>query len=363
VAGDKTAGRKAIAWALSPAADLRQMALVYDWCQDLLSDAERQNFAARLSRRMTDSAADAGMAAARSRALAAVALFDDFPDTPPRELERLIRQWWDGRIVPALKDGRHIVSRDDAYALYELLHAIQDNVKLDLRESNPRFFKEYPIEHLLSYYPAAYQAPENDYFIGAESKPGEPDLRLAALSRAAELAMVAYDANAPETQVLQGWLMHDKYLMRGAFGTPYEFLWANPYQPGLSYYHVPLVFYAPEFGRLFIRSDWDDSAQWFGHFDGVMQSFGDGRITAIDPQRPPGQMDLTEAVICFGKTAGKFQVNLEDPEPVFIVGLEPKRIYQVEVDDEEMAELAADPTGILELDDVPSGKPIGVRIR
>jgi hypothetical protein len=362
VAGDKAAGRKAIAWALGPDADLRQMALVYDWCQDLLGDAERQNFAARLSRRMTESA-DAGMAAARSRALAAVALFDDFPDTPPRELDRLIHQWWDGKIAPALKDGRHIVSRDDAYALYELLHAIQDNIKLDLRESNPRFFKEYPIEHLLSYYPAAYQAPENDYFIGAESKPGEPDLQLAALSRAAELAMVAYDANAPETQVLQGWLMHDKYLMRSAFGTPYEFLWANPYQPGLSYYHVPLVFYAPEFGRLFIRSNWEDSAEWFGHFDGVMQSFGDGRVTMIDPQRPPGQMDLTEAMICFATTAGKFQFNLEEGQPVFIVGLEPKRIYQVEVDDEEMAEFAADPTGILELDDVPSGKPVGVRIR
>jgi len=362
VAGDKAAGLKAIAWALGPEADLRQMALVYDWCQDLLGDAERQNFAARLSRRMTESAADAGMSAARSRALAAVALFDDFPDTPPRELDRLIRQWWDGKIASALKDGRHIVSRDDAFALYELLHAIQDNVKIDLRESNPRFFKEYPIEHLLSYYPAAYQAPENDYFIGAESKAGEPDLQLAALSRAAELAMVAYDANAPETQVLQGWLMHDKYLMRSAFGTPYEFLWANPYQPGLSYYHVPLVFYAPEFGRLFIRSNWEDSAEWFGHFDGVMQRFSDGRVTMIDPQSPPGQMELTEAVICFGKNAGKFQVNLEEAQPVFIVGLEPKRIYEVEVDDEEMAEFATDPTGILELDDVPSGKPIGVRI-
>jgi hypothetical protein len=363
VAGDKAAGRQAIAWALGPDADLRQMALVYDWCQDLFSAAERQSFAARLSRSMTDSAADSSMAAARSRALAAVALFDEIPNTPQRELERLIRQWWDGKIAPALKSGQHIVSRDDAYPLYELLHAIQDNVKVDLRESNPRFFKEYPIEHLLSYYPAAYQAPENDYYIGAERNPGEPDLRLAALSRAAELAMVAYDANAPETQVLQGWLMHDKYLMRGALGTPYEFLWANPYQPGLSYYHVPLIFYAPEFGRLFIRSSWEDSSQWFGQFDGAMQSFGDGHVTVIDLQRVSGQMDLTEAVICFGKTSARFHFNLEEAQPVFIVGLEPKRTYQVEVDDEEMAEFATDLSGILELDAVPAGKPIGVRIK
>jgi hypothetical protein len=363
IAGDKAAGRKAIAWALGPNSDLRQMALVYDWCQDLFSDAERQSFATRLSRSMTESAADGSMAGARSRALAAVALFDDFPDTPQRELERLIRQWWDGKIAPALKDGRHIVSRDDAYPLYELLHAMQDNVKLDLRESNPRFFKEYPIEHLLSYYPAPYPASENDYFIGAESKPGDPDTRLATLSRAAELAMVAYDPNGPETQVLQGWLMHDKYLMRGELGAPYEFLWANPYQPGLSYYHVPLVYYAPEFGRLFIRSSWDDSAEWFGYFDGVMQTFSDGRVTVIDLRRPPGQIDMTEAVLCFGKPAAPLHFNLEEGQPVFIVGLEPKRVYQVEVDDEELTEVVTDPSGILELDDVPSGKPIGVRIR
>jgi hypothetical protein len=363
VAGDKAAGRKAIAWALGPDADLRQMALVYDWCQDLFSDAERQSFAARLSRRMTDSGADAGVAAASARTLAAVALFDEFPNTPPRELERLIHQWWDGKIAPALRNGQHIISRDDAYPLYELLHAIEDNVKVDLRESDPRFFKDYPIEHLLSYYPAPYQAPENDYYIGAERAPGDPDLRLATLSRAAELAMVAYDANAPETQVLQGWLMHDKYLMRGALGTPYEFLWADPYQPGLSYYHVPMIFYAPEFGRLFVRSSWDDAAEWFGQFDGVMQDFADGRVTVIDPQRPHGQMELDEAVISFGKTSARFEYNLDAAQPVFIVGLEPNRIYRVEVDDEEMAEFTTDLSGILELDDVPSGKPIGVRIK
>jgi hypothetical protein len=35
----------------------------------------------------------------------------------------------------------------------------------------------------------------------------------------------------------------------------------------------------------------------------------------------------------------------------------------VEVDDEELAEFATDLSGILELDAVPSGKPIGVRIK
>ena len=90
----------------------------------------------------------------RSRALAAVALFDEVPDAPGRELERVVRQWWEGAIVPALKSGANPIARDDAYALYELLHAVRDNIKVDLRESNPGFFKDFPIEHLLSYYPA-----------------------------------------------------------------------------------------------------------------------------------------------------------------------------------------------------------------
>jgi hypothetical protein len=292
-----------------------------------------------------------------------VALFDEVPDAPARELERTVRQWWDGKIVSVIAAGGNPVPRDDAYALYELLHAVSDNIKIDLRENVGGFFKDFPIEHLLSYYPAPFPAPENDYYVGAERMPGEPDLKLAAKSRAAQLAMVAYDPNAPDTQVLQGFLMHDKYLMRGTFGAPYEFLWANPYQPGLSYYHVPLVFYAPERGRLFIRSSWDDAAEWFGIFDGVIQMFADGQVKVINPARAPGELDLKEAIVCFGNPGWKRQFSLPEAETIFVVGLEPKRLYQVEVDDEEIYEATPDSAGILELSDVPWGRPVGVRIR
>ena len=33
ISGDNAAGKRAVEWALGPTADLRQMALVYDWCQ------------------------------------------------------------------------------------------------------------------------------------------------------------------------------------------------------------------------------------------------------------------------------------------------------------------------------------------
>lgn len=362
VAGDKPAGRKAIDWAKSPDADLRQMSLVFDWCYDLMSDAERESLATRLAKKMADAESDGSIAGMRSRTLAAVTLFDELPEAPGRELERVIRREWQGKIVAAIKTGANPIHRDDAYALYEMLHAVQDNVKIDLREGDGAFFKDFPIEHLLSYYPAPYQAPENDYFIGAERTPGEPDLKRAAISRAAELAMVAYDANAPDTQVLQGWLMHDKYLMRGAFGTPYEFLWANPYQPGLSYYHVPLIFYAPERGRLFIRSSWDDSAQWLGIFDGAMQIFTDGQVKTVNAAKPPAKIDLSEAIVCFGGNGWKQSFSLQEAETVFVTGLQPKHTYRIEIDDEEAYEAAADLAGVLALEDIPWGRAAGVRI-
>jgi hypothetical protein len=162
--------------------------------------------------------------------------------------------------------------------------------------------------------------------------------------------------------VLQGWLMHDHFILRGPFGAPYEFLWANPYQPGLSYNLVPLIYHNADFGKLFIRSSWDEDAQWFGLFDGMMQMFADGHPSRVNPQLDTAPISLTSATLCFAQRARKFQLKLEEDESVFLLGLDPKRTYQVEIDDEEMFESQSDIGGILELD-VPRGKTVGIRLR
>jgi hypothetical protein len=253
--------------------------------------------------------------------------------------------------------------RDETYALFELLHVIRDNLNLELREAAPRFFKDLPIFLLLSYYPASYPAAENEYRIPASGTPGEPDLRRAALSRAAELSIVAYDVNSPESQVLQGWLMHDRFLMRGTFGIPYEFLWANPYQPGLSYFHVPLVYHDEQFGRLLVRSSWDDDATWLGYFDGRLQMFRDGRPSVLDLETAASPIPLPDALVVFGKAARRFRATLKgDDEEVFVIGLKPRSIYEVEVDHEELHEERTDPGGILALD-LPRHVEVGVRLR
>ena len=132
---------------------------------------------------------------------------------------------------------------------------MRDNTNVDLRENAPKYFKELPAVQMLSYYPAIFPAAENDYHIPAFVEKGEPDLKIAALSRIAELSMVAYDSNALESQFLQGWLLHDHFSLRGTYGAAYEFLWANPYQPGLSYHHMPLRFHDEKTGRLYLRSN------------------------------------------------------------------------------------------------------------
>ena len=370
VSGERAAGRRAIEWALS-ASDLRQMALVYDWCQDVLATAERDRLASRIARRMGETAAVESIPGVRSRVLGAVALFDeapaDAPDLPRQVLDRAVHSWWEGRLAPGLEAGSAAVPREDAYAMMELLHALADSARLDLRETAPTYFAGFPIEHLMSYYPAPYHTAEGDIYLGATRHGGAPDLDSAIFSRAAELAMVAFDVNAPSTQVLQGWLMHDRFQLRTPLGAPYEFLWANPYQPGLSYYQVPLVYYDPGRGVLYVRSSWEDDAEWFGLFDGAVEWFRDGRVTMLDPHAAVAPLLLDAAAVCFagadGGERGQWRLTLEDAQPVFVTGLEPRRAYLVEVDDEEMYEAAADPGGILRLDDFPHGRTIGARLR
>src|SRR5512142_349178 len=100
-------------------------------------------------------------------------------------------------MVPELKAGRRAIHNQDAFELFEILHAVRDNLNLDLRESALEYFKELPSDYLLSHYPATYPAPDGEYRIPATHGTGEPDVRRAALARAAALSMVAFDPNAP----------------------------------------------------------------------------------------------------------------------------------------------------------------------
>ncbi len=359
VAGEAAAGRKAVEWALGDAADLRQIAFVFDWCGPVMSPAQADRIAAKLERGLAAPATD--VQTQDTRALIAIALAGRLPDQGESVLRAMVQQWWRGGIIPRIRSGEPAIPREQSYALYELMHVLRDNLKIDLRESASEYFKNLPTDHLAGHYPGPYQGPENDFRVPVYAHDGEPNLTEAVLSRAAELAMVAFDNNAIESQFLQGWLMQDRFLMRGALGVVYEFMWANPYQPGLSYFHEPLVFHDGATGHVFARTSWDEDAVWIGYFDGHLQLFRDGQIQALKPGAATKPVRVGDAVLMTAPDpeAAKFRA---DSEAVFVLGLKPRARYDVEIDDEELAEMETDAGGTLVLS-FAEGTDTGVRIR
>ena len=79
-----------------------------------------------------------------------------------------------------------------------------------------------------------------------------------------------------KTQFVQGWLMHDRFVMKNASGAPYEFLWANPYQPGLAMIICRCDYHDKRAGRLFVRSSWEEDATWFGYRTARRKCFAKG---------------------------------------------------------------------------------------
>src|ERR1035438_1757613 len=91
VTGNAEFRRKAIVGALTPAADLRQKALVFDWCQDLLSEPQRRDLTARLAKGIAETA-DTAIPAVRSRTLAAIGLYTSAPETPQKALDPIVHR-------------------------------------------------------------------------------------------------------------------------------------------------------------------------------------------------------------------------------------------------------------------------------
>ncbi len=334
--------RQAVTWALK-ANEIRQIAIVLDWCQAVLKEPEAAALQAKLTNLLATRPAARTLPVMRDRAFAAIVLGGD---AAKKELEAIVKGWWRAEVAPAIKAGKYRYSREESHALFELLHAIRDSINIDLREDAPKYFKELPAYHILSYYPATFPAAENEYRIPFYDGGGEPDLRVAALARATDLSMVAFDTNAQETQFVQGWLIHDRFLMRGTFGIPYELLWANPYQPGLSYYHLPLAMHQSTAGRLVLRSSWEDDATWFHYGDGKVQVFEEA--TRKDrSMKSPAPIDIAGTVVHFGRDNMEFRVESDELQNIYVIGLEAHTGYDVELDDHEITEHTTDAGGIL----------------
>jgi hypothetical protein len=363
VADEKAVGRRAVEWALGPASDLRQLALVYDWCQPVLSPKESEALAAKIRQLLQKPSGDA-ISARRDRILALIAIADDPRHSEEAPLTEAIRQWWRGAYAQSLLDGGATLLLPDVYPLLEILHAVRDNLRIDLRDGAPGYFAQLAKYLVMGNYPAPYRAPENEFhipmYLGSMDS-AQPDLNRAALARAAGLSLVAFDNNNLENQFLQGWLIQDRFSVMTSFGAPYEFLWANPYQPGLSYFQLPLVLHDETSGALFVRSAWDEDADWFGLYGGEAEVFHDGRITVVNQAAGSAAskpMQLGETSVILGRAP--FQFSTEGG-PVVVIGLKPLHPYLVETDDEELREVLTDRVGTFVLQ-YPAGRMAGVRV-
>lgn len=359
---DASVGRAAIQWALGPGADLRQLALVFDWCNPLLSESQSKLLAAKIMKLMDRDAKLDSIPAVRNRVLAAAALADHVPDLPERTLRDVFRNWWLARLVPALRKDRNALAREDGYALLELMHVYKDAYAFDMRDNALVFFRDFPVYRAITYYPVSYPAQDALYHIPQYKGLGEPNVQDAALSRAADLSIVAFDGNTLEHQFLQGWLIQDRYIMRSSFGAPYEFLWANPYQPGLSYHHLPVFYHDTKSGILVLRSSWEEDAIWLSYYHGDMELFMDGKRTGLKPRESQEPLQIGDHIVMVGAEEMRWSLNLPGNTRYFILGLKPDSRYELEVDDEEMREVKTDAGGILSLH-FPASSNVAVLLR
>ncbi|HEX3681177.1 MAG TPA: hypothetical protein VHU83_01450 [Bryobacteraceae bacterium] len=197
---DQARGREAIAWALAHPCDPRQTPQILDWSGDLISESERAKIPAC---------------------------------QPAPTAENLLTALQNG----AFRDAPTL------YAACEYLMTVRATEHTDLRQNAPQFFSRLPVEFLLSLKPAQIDHPDW-------------------MTHIAALALVALDPNLEASQFLQAWAIEDRQMLRDGPGVAYEFLWADPYLPGVGYQNLDPWTYAAPTGRLFARTNWDTNACW-----------------------------------------------------------------------------------------------------
>ena len=112
--GERAHGRDAIEWALKESRDLRQTALVFDWCQELVTAAESTQLQAKLQRGLEELRDKQDLASIRSRVFAAVALTGHLKGPAEGELERIMTVWWREKTLPGLRDGHEVIPENRA---------------------------------------------------------------------------------------------------------------------------------------------------------------------------------------------------------------------------------------------------------
>ena len=375
VTGSQEAGRKAVEWALGRAqssgkfsdpGDLRLGAVVFDWCHELLSPQERERLAGPLGKAAQAIASGHGLETGplRSAVLAAVAVADEW-DGASQTLLQLIDGRWRGEIEPKLLRGETPDRAGELMAMLEIFHAVRYNLQQDLWRESDAVFRPLPRVEMLRYYPAPLETPTGSLRELAQPSAVKLDAKAESVpARIAEMLLVAYESTLEEYQFLQGWIRHDAFVLRDPYGAVYEFIWINPYLPGLSYSTSPLVAHDEVRGRVFARKGWDDDDVWAGYLNGELQVYGDGHLMVIGPETRQAPLEFAGAAIVLARLPMKFEVEVppsvggREARVIYIVGLREGTSYDVKVDRSHFRPYVAGKGGIVVLrNEAGEGKP------
>jgi hypothetical protein len=241
---EDAAGAAAVRWAMAHPGETRQVALVADWCADKLSGPQR--------RQLLMAAFDANQAKTRPNLAGSVAELDARQYRDLLFLQALLEPsfpasyetWWNGVVNRlAKRDVAWLSDPQQMYALCEILEVVRKNTGTDLRSDHFQAFENLPSEYLLSLHPLQVEQP-------------------AWQVRTAALALIGIDPNLASAQFVQGWAMEDPRVIREGPGIAFEFLWADPYLPGLSFYNLDPWSYDVDAGLLYARTNWEPDSCW-----------------------------------------------------------------------------------------------------
>ncbi len=376
IAADEESGRRAVdslrlglrAGTLGSPGRLRQAALVFDWCYDLLTPEERERFAAALGQVAAARAELAGseIVAVRDGVLAAIAVAGDWDGAEP-VLGAFLERQWESDLVPLLRAGELTDDAESLIALLEISHAVRYNLERELWLDAGAALSALPAARILSYLPGSIETEEGRVRVNALA-PADTQLREreAVLGRVAEMMLVAYAPNPRDGQFLQGWLRNDSFTLTGPLGAFYEMLWINPYLPGLSPSSGLDLTYDPVRGRIFGRTGWEDDDEWIGYWAGRLHLRSGEGLREVSLSEELGPWVFPGVTVVLSGAPAKLEVEVEQGvrtefPRIYWIGLEAGRRYNLRVNRNEWRLKTAGAGGILEIADDPDSRDGRIR--
>jgi len=229
---DESRAREAVAWAVAHPCETRQITLIEDW----LGDAFPEN-----SKRQVHASNCSSAASAANSSPTQVARNTLFRAIVSGQVDEAAFDPANKRVVAELK-GPRALDPSTLYAAIEYIMVYRAYKRVDLRESDASFFSAFPKSLLLGLKPADVEQP-------------------AAMIHISALALVTLDPNLESSQFLQGWALEDRQMLRDGPGVAYEYLWADPYLPGIAYQNMDPWLYDMN-GHLLARTDWQPDSCW-----------------------------------------------------------------------------------------------------